>query len=482
MGIHQPGATRMKPKLSLYPRPLRNLNRSLQQLVAGRLWLKVMLAMAAGIAAGMLLGPSTGLVGPDNATVIGNWLAFPGHLFLILVQMIVVPLVFASIIRGLASTDDINQLRRLGLAVVAFFVVTTAVSISTSILLARVVNPGQFIDTSLVQALEITDIPAAGAGPRTPDLAQLSDTVISLFPSNPLGPMVDNQMLEVVIFSVIFGVALILTPPERARPLLDFLGSLQEVCMTIVRGAMLLAPVAVFGLMTQLATRVGLEALLGMAVYVLTVIGGLLILLCLFLLLVAVVARKSPLRFLAAARELLLLAFSTSSSAAVMPLSIKTAEDRLGVRPSIAEFVIPIGATINMNGTALYQGVATIFLAQVFGIDLSFSELSLLVVVAVGASIGSPATPGVGIVILAMVLDTVGIPSAGIALLMGVDRILDMARTSLNVAGDLVTCLVMDRWIGGPSSHAEEISVQQGLKARRENTAEDVIIAPDPPG
>ena len=186
--------------------------------------------------------------------------------------------------------------------------------------------------------------------------------------------------------------------------------------------------------------------------------------------------RYNPLVFIKNSRELLLLAFSTSSSAAVMPLTIKTAEDKLNVRPSIAEFVIPIGATINMNGTALYQGVATIFLAQVYGIELSASALMLLVVVAVGASIGSPATPGVGIVILAMVLGTVGIPASGIALLLGVDRILDMCRTAVNVAGDLVACLVMDKWVGGSSTSEEETRQQKDLQKERLFTNEDVIV------
>ena len=185
-----------------------------------------------------------------------------------------------------------------------------------------------------------------------------------------------------------------------------------------------------------------------MAHYVAVVIGGLFLLLLMFLAIVWGLAGESPKRFLAATRELLLLAFSTSSSAAVMPLSIKTAEEKLGVRPSVAQFVIPLGATINMNGTALYQGVAAVFLAQVYGIEISPGGMALLVAMAVGASIGSPATPGVGIVILAMVLNTVGIPAEGVALLMGVDRILDMCRTSINVAGDLVASKVMNRWLG----------------------------------
>lgn len=338
------------------------------------------------------------------------------------------------------------------------------------------IKPGNYIDTSLfsdlVQETQIADESSA----VLPDLAALPQTLINLFPTNPLSSMVDNQMLEVVIFSIIFGFALLMTPASRTRPLFDFLGALQEVCMTVVKGAMLLAPLAVFGLMAQLVSRIGFEALLGMSIYMLTVLLGLFIMFVMYMLLILLVTKGSPFVFMSKLKELLLLAFSTSSSAAVMPLSIKTAEDKLNVRPSIAEFVIPIGATINMSGTALYQGIATIFLAQVYGIDLSTGSLALLVVVAVGASIGSPATPGVGIVILAMVLSTVGIPASGIALLMGVDRILDMCRTAVNVAGDIVACVVMDKWVGGENTLEEEKRKQRAFEKQRKNSEEDVII------
>ena len=254
-------------------------------------------------------------------------------------------------------------------------------------------------------------------------------------------------MLQVVLFAMIMGVALVMMSASQSKPLLDLLASLQEVCMTVVGWAMRLAPYAVFGLMAQLTTKIGLNSILGMGVYVGTVLLGLLILFSVYLLLIFVIAREHPLHFLRNTRDVLLLAFSTSSSAAVMPLSIKTVEEKLDVHPSVSQFVIPLGATINMNGTALYQGVATMFLAQVFGVDLGTSALLLVVVTAVGASIGSPGTPGVGIIILAMVLETVGVPTAGIVLIMGVDRILDMARTAVNVCGDLVAAKLMNRWM-----------------------------------
>jgi Na+/H+-dicarboxylate symporter len=432
----------------LQPRSLKYLSDQLQKLVAGRLWLKVLIGMGLGIITGILLGPSVGLVERTTAAVVGNWLALPGQLFLVLIQMIVVPLVFASIILGLTATESVEQLKRLGIWVVGFFIITTSIAIIIGINIAHLIKPGSYVDNNLIMA-EMGVLPATAEGAvQFGTWQELPQKVIGLLPTNPLSSMVESQMLQVVIFAVIFGIALLMTEPKRSRPLIDFLSSLQEVCMTIVRIAMNLAPIAVFGLISQLTSKIGFDALMGMAVYVLTVLLGLACLFVFYLLLLLVTATFKPSEFLTKTKDVLLLAFSTSSSAAVMPLSIKTAEENLGVKPSIAQFVIPIGATINMNGTALYQGVATIFLAQVFGIDISPAGMAVLVVVAVGASIGSPATPGVGIIILSMILSSVGIPPAGIALIMGVDRILDMCRTAINVTGDLVTCLLMNKWLG----------------------------------
>jgi Na+/H+-dicarboxylate symporter len=287
--------------------------------------------------------------------------------------------------------------------------------------------------------------------------------------------MVESNMLQVVIFAMVVGIALVTMAPAQSKPMLDLLGSLQEVCMTVVRWAMMLAPIAVFGLLAQLTAKLGLNALMGMAIYVGTVLLGLLILFIVYLIIIYLVAKQHPFAFISSIREVLLLAFSTSSSAAVMPLSIKTAEEKLNVRPSISQFVIPLGATINMNGTALYQGVAAIFLAQVFGIEIGISGMVLIVLTSVGASIGAPATPGVGIVILAMVLGTVGIPAAGIALIMGVDRILDMTRTAINVAGDLVAAKLMDRWVGAKASLKDELIEQKMHEDIRKQTGEDVL-------
>ena len=436
------------------------LRGQVQSLVRGRLWLQVMIGMVLGIGTGIMLGPSVAWVNSETAATVANWLAFPGQLFLTLIQMIVIPLIFTSIIRGLAASGDVDQLRRVGLRAVAFFVAATALAIVIGLVLASLIEPGRYVEGEAVQSLRSAAPPATEAA-APPRLADLPQKLLALLPANPLVAAIESNMLQVVIFAVVVGAALVLMAPKQSKPLLDLLGSLQEVCMTVVRWAMWLAPYAVFGLLAQLTTKIGFDALLGMAVYVGTVLAGLLVMLVVNLTVLYVGARIPPGRYLRDTRELLLLAFSTSSSAAVMPLSIRTAGEKLKVRPSISQFVIPLGATINMNGTALYQGIAALFLAQVYGIDIGLGGMALIVLTAVGASIGTPATPGVGIVILAMVLGSVGIPPAGIALIMGVDRILDMSRTAINVSGDLVATVLMDRWVGDKRS-AEAAPQEEG--------------------
>ncbi len=462
----------------LHPRSLKYLAEYIDELVEKRLWLKVLLGMVLGAAVGVALGPSAGWVRPSTASELGEWLALPGQIFLGIIQMIVVPLVFASIIRGLAAGEDIAQVKKLGVAAVAFFLVTTVGAIGIGIGLALLVKPGRFVDPSMTRSVLDSAAAVAPSAEQSGSTRSLPDSIVGILPKNPLGSMVEAEMLQVVIFAVIVGVALVSLPAKDSRPMLALLGSLQQICMTVVKWAMRLAPIAVFGLMARLTSKIGLEALLGLSVYVLTVLAGLGLLFVFYVIVVVAVTRQSPLWFLSAVREVQLLAFSTSSSAAVMPLSIKTAEERLGVRPSVSQFVIPLGATINMNGTALYQGVATMFLAQVFGIELSTGQLALVVITAVAASIGSPATPGVGIVILAMVLDAAGVPAAGIALLIGVDRILDMSRTAVNVTGDLVATVLLDRTVGGLQTADQQLAIERSHEAQRAVSGSDVIVGP----
>jgi Na+/H+-dicarboxylate symporter len=404
--------------------------------------------MALGIGIGLLLSPSgAGLVSDSVADTLAAWVAMPGKIFLALIQMIVVVLVLSSIILGITSSGDPDFLKRVGWRVMLFFVVTTGIAVAVGSGLAQVIEPGQFIDPDL---LERTMSVAGGEGVvgRTlQDQTPVPDRIVGLIPTNPFGAVVDKAMLQIVILAIFLGIALLAMPQERAEPLLDLMTSIQELSMQIVGWAMLLAPFAVFGLLAQITIKIGLDAIVGMAAYVGTVVAGLLLLLVFYMLLVVFFTGRNPWKFLGAIREVQLLAFSTSSSAAVMPLSMQ-ASNEMGVSEPLTQFIIPLGATVNMAGTAIYQVIAAVFLTQVFGVELSTGDLVLLAVTTIGASIGSPSTPGVGIVILATILVGIGVPPAGIALIIGVDRILDMSRTALNVTGDLTACVVMEEWLG----------------------------------
>jgi Na+/H+-dicarboxylate symporter len=408
--------------------------------------------MVLGVAIGLLLSPSgAGLVAPGVADSLAAWLALPGKVFLALIQMVVVVLVLSSIVIGITSSGDPAFLKRAGWRVMSFFVVTTALGVVVGIALTTALEPGRFVDAEL---LERTMSAAESEEPPIPEAVQavseapVPERIIGLIPTNPFGAMLDRAMLQIVIMAIFIGIALMAMPAVRAQPLLDLMASVQELSMTIVSWAMLLAPFAVFGLLAQITIKIGFDAILGMSAYVGTVLLGLALLLITYLGIVLVLGRRSPLTFLADVREVQLLAFSTSSSAAVMPLSMQAAEEKLGTSQALSQFVIPLGATVNMAGTAIYQVIAAVFLTQVFGVELSLSDLFLLAATTVGASIGSPSTPGVGIVILATILAGIGVPASGIALIIGVDRILDMSRTSINVTGDLAACVVMERWIG----------------------------------
>ena len=422
-----------------FANPLKNISEQFEKMINGRLWLKVMLALVLGVLAGILLGPDLGLVSAAAVKTITSWLALPGQIFLAAIQMIVVPLVVASIVLGLAANNNPAAMKKNGLIAITFILLSTAIAAAIGIFLALNIQPGHFVDaSSLVESgvAEGANIVAKGF----PAASELPSKVSGLIPKNPLASMATGEMLQVILFSAVLGAALISIPAQQSKPLFDLFSALQEVSLRIVSWAMLLAPLAVFGLIAQLVANLGIEVLTGIAIYVFTVILGLLIVACMYFA-VAKVTSGQPLKvFFINVRELLLLAFSTSSSAAVMPISLNVVEEKLKVKPEISRFLIPLGATINMTGTAMYQGVATVFLAQIFNVDLSLFNYVFIVTMAVAASIGSPATPGAGIIILSMVLEGVGIPAAGIAIILGVDRILDMCRTSINVLGDVVAC------------------------------------------
>ncbi|SLN29662.1 Proton glutamate symport protein [Oceanibacterium hippocampi] len=406
--------------------------------VRGRLWLQVVAGLVLGVAVGVLLGPGLALVPRDLAAIIGEWLAVPGAIFLGLIAMVLVPLVLVSIIQGLTGTPDSAALRQTGFRFAIFVVATTALAAIVGIWLAVELRPGSYVDLGAIATDGTVSPGSAGTVPR-----RAPELIANLIPSNPAKAITEHDMLAIVVLAVLTGIACRQANPARVGSFLRFLDGLLEVAMTIVRWAMFLAPWAVFGLMARLVSQVGIATVAGMAVYVLAVLAGLILLLALYLVLVAIMARQSPWTFLKAIGSVQLLAFSTSSSAAVMPVSMQTAVAGLGVPQNLAGVVIPLGATVNMAGTALYQAVAVVFLAQMSGVALSPAEYGVIVATLVVSSIGAPGTPGVSIVILANIVGDFGIPSAGLVLILGVDRILDMARTVVNVTGDLAACVVL---------------------------------------
>lgn len=437
--------------------PLKALSAHIDKLIRGRLWLKVLIGLGLGILAGIALGPDLGLFSVETVRTITAWLALPGQLFLSIIQMIVVPLVLASVVGGLAANKDISAMKKNGILALGFITAFTALAASIGIALALYIQPGNYIDASTLSDAQVAPLTSTVAK-GFPEAAELPSKVSALIPKNPLASMASGEMLQVILFAAVLGAALLSIPAKQSRPLFELLTALQEVSLRIVSWAMMLAPLAVFGLITKLVANLGIEVLAGMAIYVATVLVGLLCVAGLYIIVAKLTLTIKITAFLGHVRELLLLSFSTSSSAAVMPITLEVAENRLAINPEIARFLVPLGATINMTGTALYQGVATVFLAQVFQVELGLTNYLFVVTMAVAASIGSPATPGAGIIILSMVLEGVGIPAAGVALILGVDRVLDMCRTSVNILGDVVACAAVQSLSSG-ARNKPEISV-----------------------
>jgi Na+/H+-dicarboxylate symporter len=431
---------------------LQSQAKRLDALIRAKLWLQVIIGLVLGIIVGGLLGPDLGWVSPETAVLLGNWMALPGKLFLGLIGMVVSILVLASIILGLSKSSSGEQLKSVGIKLTFFVVITTTLAAALGIGLGLMIEPGSYIE---LQSSEKTLDSPPEPPKKLPSVKQsVPDMIAGLIPQQPLASLAKGEMLGIVVFAILIGIACTTANRQRMTPLLDFMEAVMEACMTVVKWAMFLAPWAVFGLMAQLVAQMGFGTVLGMGVYVLTVLVGLLLLYISYLFLVAVLGKMNPLNFASKIAEAQLLAFSTSSSAAVMPFTIETAVEKLKVPESIAGLAVPLCATVNMAGTALYQAVAIIFLAQMAGVELTLPELILIVVTLVASSIGSPGTPGVGLVILGNIAGDFGIPTSGLVLILGVDRILDMSRTSVNLCGDLVACV----FLGSRATLAERLS------------------------
>ncbi|MFP4118502.1 MAG: dicarboxylate/amino acid:cation symporter [Candidatus Woesearchaeota archaeon] len=428
-------------------RILLSLHNHLSHLLHTKLWLKVLIALVLGSVAGICLGPDMNFISQSLGKTITDWLALPGHIFLSLIKMIIIPLVFSSIIVGIVSSGSSSFLKKIGPRMAIYFIITTTIAIIIGFSVTSIIQPGSYINpdsfTSLSGEKDVvnTDMSELTGAQG----ASIPDKIVNIIPSNPFKSMVNGDLLGVVIISIIVGLAMLSLSKEHFKTMVSFLEGVQEITMRIIKWVMHIVPLAVFGLIAQVTSKIGFDALAGLGVYILTVLSGLALLIIVYNLIIFFFTSTSPRAFMRDIKEAQLLAFSTSSSAAVMPLSMKIGEDKLHVKKAISEFLIPVGATVNMDGTALYQAAATIFLAQAFGVTLSIASLVGIVVITVGASIGTPSVPGVGIVVLATILQSAGIPAAGIALILGVDRILDMSRTTINVTGNLAACLYFDK-------------------------------------
>ncbi|WP_281648476.1 dicarboxylate/amino acid:cation symporter [Parendozoicomonas sp. Alg238-R29] len=392
---------------------------------------KVVIGMVTGILVGFLLRflfPESPFV---TTYITDGLLLILGKIFVTCLKMLVVPLIFVSLVCGTCTLKDASTLGRLGLKTVALYILTTCVAISMAIAAALLVEPG--VGANLESA--------AGFTPQ--EAPPLSNVLINLFPSNPIAAMAKGNALQIIVFALLFGIS-IAASGKKGQPIADIFISLNEVIMKLVTLLMNLAPYGVFALMARLFTTIEFDAILNLIKYFFLLLGVLTLHVCLtYFILLRFVGGLSPIRFMKKMEDALLFAFSTSSSSATIPVSMETVSRRLGASNRVASFTIPLGATINMDGTAMMQGVATVFIAQAFSIDLTLGDYLTVILTATLASIGTAGVPGVGLIMLAMVLQQVGLPLEGIAIIMGVDRLLDMVRTAVNVTGDCaVTCIV----------------------------------------
>ncbi|MEZ4386218.1 MAG: dicarboxylate/amino acid:cation symporter [Candidatus Krumholzibacteriia bacterium] len=388
-----------------------------------------------GLAAGIVCGLLQHWLLPDafnQASV--RWFHDPvGRLFLNAIRLMVVPLVIVSLTLGTAAIGDPRKLGRIGGKTMGLYLLTTAVAITIGLVLASVVRPGSGLSIPMDVAF---------AGRVAPPL---TDTLVDIVPTNPFAAMVEGKMLQVICVALLMGLALAAVK-DRARPLVGVLESLDAVIQRMVIMIMWIAPVGVFALIAKVIVSEGLAVFVPLLKYMGCVLGALVIhVAVVYSLLLVALARQSPLQFFRNIYPAMVVAFSTSSSNATLPVTMEVAERRLGTREAIHAFTLPLGATINMDGTAIMQGVATVFIAGVYGIDLSFGDFLQVILMATLASIGTAGVPGVGLIMLSMVLVEVGLPVEGIGIILGVDRLLDMSRTAVNIAGDLMCTTVVAR-------------------------------------
>ncbi len=384
------------------------------------------------------------IISINKEKTIAQSIKWIGEIFIKLLNMIAVPLVLASLIVGAASLGDIKKFARIGAKTLLLYVFTTFIAVTIGLIAANVIRPGEIMNTQTKERLLSIYETDINSKIQTEHDFSISKMLVDIVPRNPFYAIANSEMLQIVFFAVMFGMLLTIIKKEKAEPVINFFDGLSEVMIKFVDIVMILAPFGVFALIAATVSEFGFDILQTLIWYSLTVLIGLIIHgFGVYSFLLKSFSKINLKEFFKSIKRVQIVAFTTSSSAATLPVNIEVCQDNLRISKSITSFVLPLGATINMDGTALYQGVASVFIAQVFGMDLNIVQQLTIVFTAVLASIGTAPVPGVGIIMLIVILKSVGIPEEGIALIMGVDRILDMCRTVINVTGDAVVASVV---------------------------------------
>ncbi len=395
---------------------------------------RILLGLVLGAVLGIILSflPSSYI--KDTILIDGIFSAV-GRMFISAIKMLVVPLVFISLVCGASSIGDPQKLGRVGFKTLSFYLITTCIAISLALAIGSIINPGIGLDLSNIVKQE----PTIGAS------KSFVDVLVGMVPSNPFKSLAEGAMLQVIVFALVTGVTLSLIK-DKTQQVLDLFNALNELMMKMVMVVMIAAPYGVFALITKTFATVGFQAMVPLLKYMIAVLLTLFIhVIITYMGMLRGVGKLKPVQFFKNFAPAMGVAFSTATSSGTLPVTLETAEERCGVSKNIASFTLPLGATINMDGTAIMQGVAVIFISQVYGIDPSITALLTVVLTATLASVGTAGVPGVGLITLSMVLQSVGLPIEGIALIIGIDRLLDMTRTVVNITGDAVCTILISK-------------------------------------
>lgn len=402
--------------------------------------IKILIALILGLTVGLILFNYNEVPFIKNF-ILGFVFELTGQSFIRGIKMIVVPLVFFSLILGVSSIDNIAKIGRLGIRTLGFYLSTTALAVGIALFIGNLINPGLGVDRIAITSISSSNFTVEPSKP-------FIKILLNMIPSNPVAALANGDMLAIIVLSIFVGIAISIMG-EKAEKVKGIVTELNALSLKLVEIIMYFAPYAVFALMAQIFAKTGLKGILPIMKYVFAVILALLILTTtVYPVILIFIAKYSPLKFFKKFFPVMALGFSTSSSAACLPTSIKTVENEFNIPNSIAAFTLPLGNTINMNGTSIMQGIATIFIAQFYGIELTTSNYISIIITATLASIGTAGVPGVGVIMLGMVLTEVGLPVEGVALIMGIDRIVDMFRTTINVTGDAVCTLALAKLEG----------------------------------